>query len=149
MTENHSPLEQFTIKRIFDLNLGGIDVSFTNSAAFMIVSIILIGSLMILGARKKLLIPNRWQNLVEITYELVAKTVRDNIGDEGKKFFPFIFSLFIFILFCNGLGLIPYSFTVTSHIIVTFTFATLVFVGVTVLGFFRHGLKFFSIFLYS
>ena len=89
MTENHSPLEQFTIKRIFDLNLGGIDVSFTNSAAFMIVSIILIGSLMILGTRKKLLIPNRWQNLVEITYELVAKTVRDNIGDEGKKFFPF------------------------------------------------------------
>ena len=147
MTENHSPLEQFTIKRIFDLNLGGIDVSFTNSAAFMIVSIILIGSLMILGTRKKLLIPNRWQNLVEITYELVAKTVRDNIGDEGKKFFPFIFSLFIFILFCNGLGLIPYSFTVTSHIIVTFTFATLVLVGVTILGFFRHGLKFFSIFL--
>ena len=82
MAENHSPLEQFTIKRIFDLNLGGIDVSFTNSAAFMIVSIILIGSLMILGARKKLLIPNRWQNLVEITYELVAKTVRDNIGDD-------------------------------------------------------------------
>ena len=138
MAGNHSPLEQFTIKRIFDLNIGGIDVSFTNSAAFMIVSIVLISSLMILGSRKQLLIPNRWQNLAEMTYELIAKTVRENIGDEGKKFFPFIFSLFVFILFCNGLGLIPYSFTVTSHIIVTFTFAALVFIGVTVLGFVRH-----------
>ena len=75
MAGNHSPLEQFTIKRIFDLNIGGIDVSFTNSAAFMIVSIVLISSLMILGSRKQLLIPNRWQNLAEMTYELIAKTV--------------------------------------------------------------------------
>jgi len=100
-----------------------------------------------LGTRRHALVPGRWQSMVELSYELIAKSVRDNIGTEGRPFFPLIFSLFMFILFCNVLGLIPYSFTVTSHIIVTFVFAGAIFVGVTLLGFFRHGLKFFSLFL--
>jgi F-type H+-transporting ATPase subunit a len=143
----HGPLEQFAIKRIVEMDVGGLDLSFTNSAAMMVLAVVLITLFLTLGTRRRAMVPGRWQSLAELSYELIARTVRDNIGAEGRRFFPFVFSLFMFIVFCNVLGLIPYSFTVTSHIIVTFAFAIVVFVGVTVLGFMRHGLKFLSLFL--
>ena len=146
MASDHSPLEQFAIKRLVDLDIGGIDVSFTNSAAMMVIAVICITKFLMIGTRRHAMVPGRWQSVVDLAYELVAKSVRDNIGTEGRPYFPFIFSLFMFLLFCNVLGLIPYSFTVTSHIIVTFVFAGVIFVGVTILGFVRHGLKFFSLF---
>ena len=147
MAAGHSPLEQFAIKRFIELDVAGIDFSFTNASAMMVLAVICIMSFVFLGTRRHALVPNRWQSMVELSYELIAKSVRDNIGTEGRPFFPLIFSLFMFILFCNVLGLVPYSFTVTSHIIVTFVFAGAIFVGVTILGFMRHGLKFFSLFL--
>ena len=128
-------------------NVAGVDFSFTNSSAMMVLAVVCIMSFFLLGIRRHALVPTRWQSMVELSYELIAKSVRDNIGTEGRPFFPLIFSLFMFILFCNVLGLIPYSFTVTSHIIVTFVFAGAIFIGVTVLGLMRHGLKFFSLFL--
>ena len=147
MATGHSPLEQFAIKRFLELDVGGVDFSFTNASAMMVLAVVCITAFVFLGTRRHALVPGRWQSMVELSYELIAKSVRDNIGSEGRPFFPLIFSLFMFILFCNVLGLIPYSFTVTSHIIVTFVFAGAIFVGVTLLGFFRHGLKFFSLFL--
>ncbi|MDP6350905.1 MAG: F0F1 ATP synthase subunit A [Alphaproteobacteria bacterium] len=147
MAAEHGPLEQFAIKRIVEMDVGGLDLSFTNSAAMMVLAVVLITLFLTLGTRRRAMVPGRWQSLAELSYELIARTVRDNIGAEGRRFFPFVFSLFMFIVFCNVLGLIPYSFTVTSHIIVTFAFAIVVFVGVTVLGFMRHGLKFLSLFL--
>ena len=146
MAAEHSPLDQFTIKRLVELDIGGVDVSFTNSSAMMLAAVISITLFLMIGTRGRAVVPGRWQSVVELAYELVAKSVRDNIGTEGRPYFPFIFTLFMFLLFCNVLGLIPYSFTVTSHIIVTFVFAGMIFVGVTVLGFVRHGLKFFSLF---
>ena len=147
MAAGHSPLEQFAIKRFIELDVAGVDFSFTNSAAMMVLAVVCIMSFVLLGTRRHALVPSRWQSMVELSYELIAKSVRDNIGTEGRPFFPLIFSLFMFILFCNVLGLIPYSFPVTSHIIVTFVFAGAIFIGVTVLGLVRHGFKFFSLFL--
>tara|TARA_B100000676_G_C18044883_1_gene827269 strand:- start:1539 stop:2126 length:588 start_codon:yes stop_codon:yes gene_type:complete len=99
--------------------------------------------------RKRLLVPGRWQSLAEISYEFIAGMIRDNVGSEGRKYFPFVFSLFMFILFANLIGLIPYAFTFTSHIVVTFAMALVVFLGVTVIAIARHGLHFFSFFLPS
>ena len=147
MAAEHSPLEQFAIKRRVELDIAGVDVSFTNSAFMMVIAVACITMFLVLGTRRHAIVPGRWLSVVELAYELVAKSVRDNIGTEGRPYFPFIFSLFMFLLFCNLLGLIPYSFTVTSHIIVTFVFAGVIFLGVTALGFVRHGLKFFSFFL--
>ena len=146
MAAEHSPLEQFAIKRIVELDIGGVDISFTNSSAMMVIVVASVTLFLMLGTRRHAMVPGRWQSVVELAYELVAKSVRDNIGTEGRPYFAFIFSLFMFLLFCNVLGLIPYSFTVTSHIIVTFVFAGAIFVGVTVLGFVRHGLKFIGLF---
>ncbi len=100
-----------------------------------------------LGMRSRALVPGRWQSLVELSYEFIANMVRDNIGKEGRRFFPFVFALFMFILFSNMIALVPYTFTVTSHIIVTFAFAAVVFVLVTLVGLFKHGFHFFSLFL--
>ncbi|SVC58695.1 uncharacterized protein METZ01_LOCUS311549, partial [marine metagenome] len=146
VASEHSPLDQFTIKRLVELDVGGVDISFTNSSAMMLAAVVSITLFLMIGTRGHSMVPGRWQSVVELAFELVAKSVRDNIGTEGRPYFPFIFTLFMFLLFCNVLGLIPYSFTVTSHIIVTFVFAGVIFVGVTVLGFVRHGLKFFSLF---
>jgi F-type H+-transporting ATPase subunit a len=100
------------------------------------------------GMRKQAMVPGYWQSLVEMTYEMVAGTVRDNAGEEGKPFFPIIFTLFMFVLMCNLLGMMPYSFTVTSHIIVTFALAAFVFLGVTLIAIIKHGpLKFLGFFL--
>jgi F-type H+-transporting ATPase subunit a len=143
----HSPLAQFQIKELIPLNLGEINIGFTNSAAFMVATVVLIAIFLVLGMRKAAVIPGRWQSLAEISFEFVAGLLKETVGSEGRKYFPFVFSLFMFILFGNMLGMVPYSFTFTSHIIVTFAMAIVVFIGVTILGFVRHGWHFFSFFV--
>lgn len=147
MAEQHSPLEQFQIKRFVPIEVGGIDASFTNSALWMVIAVLVTSGLMILAMNRRSLVPGRWQSVAELSYEFVAGMVRDNVGDEGKKYFPFIFTLFMFILGANLLGMVPYSFTPTSHIVVTFAMAFVVFIGVTIIGFARHGLHFFGFFV--
>lgn len=144
---HHGPIDQFEIDRLIEMKIGGLDVSLTNSSVWMLIVIVAASVFMLVGMRHRALVPGRGQSMAEMAYELVANMVRDNVGSEGRRYFPFIFSLFMFILFANVLGLIPLSFTVTSHIIVTFALAGLIFVGVTVLGFVRHGIKFFTFFL--
>lgn len=145
--EAHSPLGQFEILSLVPIRLGRLDASFTNSALFMVVAALTVTLFLTLGMRKRAMVPSRWQSMAEISYEFVANMVRDNVGTEGRRYFPFIFTLFMFILFANGLGLIPYTFTVTSHIIVTFALAVVVFVGVTIIGIVTHGLKWFTFFM--
>ncbi len=142
----HSPLEQFTIKPLAPIEIGGYDVSFTNSSLFMVFTIILATVFLAGGMRRRAMVPGRWQSMAELSYEFIANMVRDNVGSEGRRFFPFVFTLFMFILFGNMLGMLPYGFTFTSHIIVTFTLAIVVFVGVTVLGFVKHGIGFLKFF---
>lgn len=141
------PLEQFVIKPFVEIPPGANYVSFTNSALWMILALVGVCVFMLVGLRKRELIPGPWQSLAEACYEFIVAMVRDNVGDEGRKFFPFIFTLFMFILFSNLLGLIPYSFTTTSHIFVTFVLAFTVFIGVTIVGFVKHKLHFFSFFV--
>jgi F-type H+-transporting ATPase subunit a len=141
-----NPVEQFKIQPLVPLEVGGVNLSFTNSALFMVVSVVLVFAFLTLSVRGRALVPGRWQSLAEIFYEFVANMIRDNVGSEGRKYFPFIFSLFMFVLFGNLLGMIPYTFTYTSHIIVTFGLAVVVFVGVTIIGFARHGLHYLRMF---
>lgn len=129
------------------IRIGGIDVSLTNSSLYMTLVIITITLFLTLSMRRRSLVPGRWQSLAEIFYEFIAGMIRDNVGPEGRKYFPFIFTLFMFILFGNLIGLIPYSFTFTSHIIVTFGMAMAVFIGVTIIGFIKHGWRFFGLLL--
>ena len=143
----HSPMEQFTIKPLIPIQIGKYDLSYTNSALFMTFAVALTALLFGLATRKRTLVPSRWQSITEIMYEFVAGMVKDNTGKEGMKYFPFVFTLFLFILFGNFLGLMPYGFTFTSHIIVTFTMAITIFIGVIVIGLTRHGLHFFSLFV--
>lgn len=142
-----SPLEQFLIKEIVPIQVGTVDASFTNSSFMMLVSVGLIFALCFYGTRKRLLIPDRVQSIAEIMYEFVANMVRSNVGNAGRPYFPFVFSLFMFILFGNMLGMIPHSFTFTSHLSVTLGMALVVFVGTTIIGFAKHGLHFFHFFL--
>ena len=145
--EGHSPLAQFEIKTLIPLQLGDFDVSYTNSALFMSLTLILVTLFLILGVRRRALVPGRWQSMAEMSYEFVSNLLRDTVGNEGRKYFPFVFSLFMFILFGNMLGMIPYSFTFTSHVIVTFAMALTVFIGVTILGFVKHGIKYLELFV--
>ena len=145
--EGQSPLAQFEIKTLIPIKLGEIDVSFTNSALFMSLTLIMVTLFLVLGMRQRALVPERWQSMTELSYEFVANLLRDTVGNEGRKYFPFVFSLFMFILFGNMLGMIPYSFTFTSHVIVTFAMALTVFIGVTILGFVKHGFRFFRFFV--
>ena len=144
-----NPMEQFEIKRFVDLDLFGLDASFTNSSLFMVIAVFLITLFTIWGMRGRALVPTRMQSIAEISYEFVANMVRDNVGSAGQKYFPFVFTLFMFVLFTNMLGMTPYSFTVTSHIIVTFALAALIFIGVTIIGFAKHGLGFLKFFVPS
>lgn len=143
----HSPMEQFEIKRLLDFHIGSLDASFTNSALWMLIAVALATVVFVFGMSRKAMVPGRLQSAAELGYEFIAGMVRDNVGDAGRQYFPFIFTLFIFILFCNLLGLVPYAFTPTSHIIVTFAMAATVFVGVTVIGFVKHGAHFVSFFV--
>jgi len=144
-----SPLHQFEIHPIIPIQLGhaGVDVSFTNSALFMVLAMVLISAFMILGMRRSAIVPGRWQCAAEMAYEFIANMLRDTVGQEGRKYFPFVFTVFMFVLFGNLLGMVPYSFTFTSHIVVTFALAFIIFVGVTILGFVKHGFHFFSFFV--
>ena len=141
------PLHQFEIRTLIPIHIGGIDVSFTNSALVMAVAIATITLFSTVSVHRRALVPGRWQSLAELSYEFIANMIRDNVGRQGRRYFPFIFSLFMFILLANLLGLVPYSFTVTSHIVITFMLALVVFVGVTVIGFLKHGLGFLKFFL--
>ena len=143
----HSPLAQFEIHRIVDIGAGSVDISFTNSSLFMALAVTLSTVFLVGGMSRQAMVPGRWQSMAELSYEFIANMLRDNVGNEGRPFFPFVFSLFMFILLSNGLGLLPYSFTVTSHIIVTFALAAVVFVGVTVVGFVKHKARFLTFFV--
>jgi F-type H+-transporting ATPase subunit a len=144
-----NPMHQFEIKRYFDLHAFGVDASFTNSALFMVIAACLITLFTLYATRNRALVPSRLQSVAEISYEFVANMVRDNVGTSGMQYFPFVFTLFMFVLALNMLGMMPYSFTVTSHIIVTFALAAFIFIGVTVIGFAKHGAKFLKFFVPS
>lgn len=144
-----NPIAQFEVKPLVPINLGGVDASLTNAGAFMVLTVVAVTVFLMLGMRRRELVPGRWQSLAELSYEFIAGMIRDNVGSEGRKYFPFVFSLFMFILFANLLGLLPYAFTTTSHIIVTFVLAIVVFVLVTLVGLIRHGGHFFSYFVPS
>ena len=143
-----NPMHQFEVYKLGpEINISGVNLSFTNSSFFMTVSAILILSLLFLGTKKKLLIPSKIQLITEMSYTFVAKMISDTAGSNAKSFFPFIFTLFMFVLFCNMVGMLPYSFTVTSHIIITFMLAAIVFLGVTIIGFMKHGVKYLELFV--
>ena len=146
MTSN--PMHQFEVYRIGpQINLGTTNLSFTNASLFMVISAATILIFLFFGTKKKLLVPSKIQLIAEMSYTFIAKMINDTAGTNAKPFFPFIFTLFMFVLFCNMIGMLPYSFTVTSHIIVTFALAAVVFIGVTILGFIKHKMHFFSIFI--
>jgi len=144
------PIHQFNIEKIFTIgHIGNQEIAFTNSSAYMFLSVGLISLLMIGGVAGRQLVPGRFQSMAELAYEFVANTIRSSAGSEGMKFFPLVFSLFMFIMVSNMIGIIPYTFTVSSHIIVTASLALLVFLTVLVYGFYKNGLKFFKLFVPS
>ncbi|HLG84541.1 MAG TPA: F0F1 ATP synthase subunit A [Bradyrhizobium sp.] len=144
------PIEQFNIEKIFTIgHIGNQEIAFTNSSAYMFGSVALISLLMIGGVAGKQLVPGRFQSMAELSYEFVANTIRSTAGREGMKFFPFVFSIFMLIAVSNIIGIIPYTFTISSHIIVTAALALMVFVTVLVYGFYKNGLRFFKLFVPS
>jgi F-type H+-transporting ATPase subunit a len=144
------PIEQFNIDKLFTIgHIGNQEIAFTNSSAYMFGSVALISLLMIGGVAGRQLVPGRIQSVAEICYEFVASTVRGNAGKEGMKFFPLVFSLFMFVAVSNIVGVIPYNFTIASHLIVTFALAMMVFLTVLIYGFYKNGLKFFKLFVPS
>lgn len=142
-----NPIQQFEIIPLIPLHVGNIDISFTNSALWMAIAVVVSTTLLSIAMNKQALVPNRMQAFAEIIYEFVANMIRENIGVKGRQYFPLIFTLFMIVLLGNMLGMIPYSFTYTSHIIVTAALAFLVFCAVIVIGLYKHGLHFFSLFL--
>ena len=141
------PLHQFEIHTIMPLQIGGMDVSFTNSSLFMAFAVLATTIFLVGGMMNAKQVPGRWQSLVEMSYEFIAGMLHDNVGSKGRQYFPLIFSIFMFVLMGNLLGMIPYSFTFTSHIIVTFGLAIFVFTTMTIIGFIRHGFHYFSLFV--
>src|SRR3954449_7933335 len=142
------PIHQFQITKLFTLgHIGGHEIAFTNSSVYMFIAVAVISLLMIAGSAGRQLVPGRIQSLAELSYEFVANTIRSTAGSEGMKFFPLIFSLFMFIMVSNLVGIIPYTFTVSSHLIVTAALALLVFFTVLIYGLYKNGLKFFKIFV--
>ncbi|MBO1039082.1 F0F1 ATP synthase subunit A [Brucella pituitosa] len=142
------PIEQFAIRPIVELGtVGGQQIVFTNSALYMLLTVTVAAGFLFMASRRSRVVPGRWQSSAEMLYEFVSKTIRENAGEHGMKFFPLVFSLFMFILVANLIGMFPYAFTVTSHIIVTFALAMLVFLTVTLYGLLRHGFKFFRLFM--
>lgn len=141
------PMHQFEVSPLIRIPLGGFDAHFTNSSLWMVIGIAIVLLIMLLSPRK--MVPGRLQSIAEVAYEFVANMMRDTVGDAGRPFFPFIFSLFLFILAMNMQGMLPGAFTVTSHIIVTFALALFVFLGATVVGFAKHGLRYLKLFVPS
>ena len=149
MAANKGPLNQFEISSIYDIKLYNTDISFTNSSLSMLIAVSLASLMFYIGSKKNGSAPSRLQVLVEMSYDFIANMVKDNVGNGGKPYFPFIFTLFLFILFGNVLGMVPYNFTYTSHIIVTFGLAGFVFLGVTIIGILKHGINFLKFFVPS
>jgi len=144
------PIEQFSIHKIFTIgHIGNQEIAFTNSSAYMFGTVALISLLMIGGVAGKQLVPGRIQSMAELSYEFVANMIRSNAGQEGMKFFPFVFSIFMLLAVSNLIGIIPYTFTIASHIIVTAALALTVFLTVLIYGFYKNGLKFFKLFVPS
>jgi len=141
------PIHQFDIHPIVPIKFGSWDLSFTNSSAFMALAVLLIAGFFMVSLRTRSLVPTRLQSLAEIAHEFVASMLRNSVGREGMRFFPFVFTLFIFIFACNMLGMIPGAFTVTSHLIVTAALAAIVFLTVLVVGFTKNGLSFLRLFV--
>lgn len=146
-SHGHSPLAQFEIHPLMDITVGGVNLSFTNASLFMVLAVSGILLFLVGASRPRALVPGRLQATAEMFYEFIAGMMKENIGNEGRKYFPLVFSTFMFVLFTNLLGMLPYSFTVTSHIAVTFAIALFLFLFITVVGLVRHGLHFFSLFL--
>ena len=141
------PLHQFQITPIVPISVAGADLSFTNSSLWMAIAVAAAYLLIMAGTRQHAIVPGRLQSVVELMYEFVAGILRDATGKEGMRFFPIVFTIFVFILVGNMLGMVPGSFTFTSHIIVTFAMAIAVWVGVTVIGFWYHGARFLTFFV--
>tara|TARA_R110000787_G_scaffold63679_4_gene143493 strand:+ start:59345 stop:60079 length:735 start_codon:yes stop_codon:yes gene_type:complete len=147
VAEGHSPLAQFEIKTLVPIEIAGVDASFTNSSLFMVLTVITISLFLIGGMRKGALVPGRWQSMAELSYVFIANMIKDTVGSEGRPYFPFIFTIFMFVLVGNLWGMMPYSFTFTSHIAVTFAMAFFIFVGVTLIAIAKHKLHFLSFFM--
>ena len=145
--EKQGPLDQFTIKPLVQIDIGGADLSFTNSSLAMLITVASVSLFLVVGMSRGRLVPGRWQSMAELSYEFVAGLLKETVGNEGRRYFPWIFTLFMFILFGNLLGMIPSAFTFTSHIIVTFAMALVVFTFVTLLAIVKHRLHFFSFFV--
>lgn len=141
------PIHQFHVNKIVDLNIGGLDVSFTNSSLFMVVTVVLASAFLYFASSRRSLVPSRFQSTAEMSYEFVANMLRDAAGKQGMQFFPLVFSLFMFILVANLIGMVPYFYTVTSQIVVTFILAMLVILTVVVVGFYKHGAHFLNLFV--
>jgi F-type H+-transporting ATPase subunit a len=144
--EKHSPLDQFEINPLVNFEVGGVNLAFTNSSVSMVITVLFITLFLTLTVNPRSIVPSRMQLISELCYNFIAQLLNDTVGDQGKRYFPFVFSIFMFVLIGNMVGMIPYQFTFTSHIIVTFALATVVFVGVTILGFVNHGIRFFTFF---
>ncbi len=145
----HSPMYQFLIGRFTDepWMIAGIDASFSKAALFMLASVAIITLFLTLSTKRRAMVPGRFQSVAELWYEFVANMLQETAGAEGRKYFPFVFTIFSFIIICNIIGMLPYSYTVTSHIAVTLALALTVFVLVTIIAFVRHGVHFFSFFV--
>ncbi len=142
-----NPMEQFTIKPIVPLHIGGYDVSFTNQSLFMVVVVMAAAAFLTFAMSGRRLVPSRIQSMAEMSYEFVAGMIDSSAGEEGLRFFPFVFTLFVFVLFCNFFGMVPWAFTVTSQIAVTFSLAALVILTVIFTGFAKHGIGFLKLFV--
>lgn len=145
----NDPIHQFQIQNIFPIEVGGMDFSFTNSSLFMVLTVAATSAFLIFSTSGRGLVPSRLQSVSEMAYEFVAGTLRSAAGTEGMRFFPLVFSLFMFVLVANLFGMFPYFFTITSHIIVTFALAMLVIMTVIIYGFMRNGMKFLKLFVPS
>ncbi len=145
----YDPIHQFHINKIVPIEVGGVDISFTNSALFMVLTVLGAAAFLLIPTRSRAVVPGRWQSAAEMTYEFVAQTLRESAGSEGMRFFPFVFSLFMFVLVANLWGMFPYFFTVTSHIIITAALALAVILTVLVFGLWKHKLHFFKLFVPS
>ncbi len=142
------PIHQFNVNTIFTIgHIGGYTIAFTNASAYMLLTVALVCLLAVRGFKGRQLVPGRFQSAAELSYEFVATMIRSNAGEDGMKFFPLVYSIFMFILVANVVSIIPYTFSVTSQIIVTASFALLVFFIVVIYGFYKNGLKFFKIFV--
>ncbi|AEA81172.1 ATP synthase A chain [Candidatus Pelagibacter sp. IMCC9063] len=145
-----NPMSQFEVYSIGPkIQIGSFDLSFTNSSLFMVLTVTVISLFFIVATQKKSLVPNKMQLIAEIAFEFVSKMISETAGKDARPYFPFILSLFLFVLVANLLGMLPYSFTVTSHIIVTFALAFFIFIGVTVVGFAKHGISYLKLFVPS